>query len=88
MVRRGVTRYAALAAHLAAQPGPYWEVTLAEIAAVLGLDRLPEVAYRRGHWWHNVHEHRQAREGWLATGWRVADVDRAAGVVTFVQEGR
>ena len=62
-------------------------MTLAEVAAIVGMARLSASAYRSPRWWHNNPEHPQARDGWLAAGWRVADADLAGEVVTFVRGG-
>ena len=79
-------RYASLSTHLAGQPGPFCERTLGELAALLGPAGLPDAARRSRRWWYNDCAHGQAREGWLAAGWRVADADLRAGIVTFVRD--
>jgi hypothetical protein len=84
---RGARRYAPLGAHLAGQPGPACALTFAAVATVVGLARLPDAAYRRGQWWQNNAGYPQARDGWLAAGWRVAAVDHAGEMVTFVRGG-
>ena len=71
--------------NLAGLPGPICECALAEVAAIVGQPRLPDAAYHRRRWWYNNPDHNQARDGWLAAGWRVADADLAAALVTFVR---
>jgi hypothetical protein len=79
-------RLAPLAAHLAHHGGPVCERTLGEIAALLGPAGLPDAARRSRRWWYNDGAHGQARDGWLAAGWRVADADLRAGIVTLVRD--
>jgi hypothetical protein len=77
--------YAPLAAHLAGQPGPFCERTLGELDALLAPGGLPPTARRSRRWWRSARAHRHARDGWLAAGWRVADADLRAGIVTFIR---
>ena len=66
-------RYLPLADYLAEHLGSYCEVPFATVAALLGQASLPPSAFRSTRWWHNDRAHPQARDGWLAAGWRVAD---------------
>ena len=48
---------------------------------------LPASAYRRATWWSNEPRHAQCLDGWDAAGYRVAQVDLSARVVTLRATG-
>ena len=77
------SRYHGLARHLAAQPGPAHTMTFAAVAAAIYGRALPRSAYAWRSFWINSPKQTQARNGWLAAGWRVAAVDLARQTVTF-----
>jgi len=80
-----MSKYAKLAALLAASGGTVVELTFAEVASVVP-DGLPESAYRYRTWWtSNTDCSAQSRHGWTRAGYRVSRVDLADRVVTFVQ---
>ena len=87
MVRRGMTRYTALAARAAAGQA---RVVL-PFATIEGeilrwpLPPSPRIPGRRWNWWYQGGRSPHAWEGWLRAGWRVEGVDRAGEVVTFVR---
>jgi hypothetical protein len=81
----GTSKYAKLAALLAASGANVVELTFAEVASVVP-DGLPESAYRYRTWWtSNTDASAQSRHGWTRAGYRVSQVDLTNRVVTFVQ---
>jgi hypothetical protein len=82
---RGTSRYAKLAALLAASGADVVELAFAEVASVVP-DGLPESAYRYRTWWtSNTDASAQSRHGWSGAGYGVSQVDLINRVVTFVQ---
>ena len=78
------SKYDPLAAHLRSLRSGSVTMTFAEVSAVVGF-RLPASPRDHDPWWANEvrGNHTQARCGWMAAGWEVADVDRSREVVTF-----
>ena len=80
------SKYDELARHLSQQQGATHTMTFSDVANTIGQARLPDSAYRLREWWSNESaraSHTQARNGWLAAGWRVETVDARAQTVTF-----
>ena len=78
-------RYTPPGAYLAAHPDPLCTLAFAEIAALIGVARLPEAAHRKGRWWDNYPRFPRALDGWLGAGWRVRSADFAGETVTFAR---
>lgn len=76
-----MSKYATLSAHLRAHPGDEWRASFTELEEVLGFG-LPKAARAGRHWWSNDPAKRHSR-AWVEHGWRVGDVDHAAGHVIF-----
>jgi hypothetical protein len=76
-----MSKYDPLSARLAAETRPEWRVSFDELEKVLGF-ALPKTARTGKAWWQNGAAAPQALS-WAAYGWEVADVDQAAGKVTF-----
>ncbi|MDP1601608.1 hypothetical protein [Phenylobacterium sp.] len=75
-----MSKYRPLSDRLSLYDGDEWRATFAEIEGVLG-SSLPKAA-QQAAWWIGTAEKPHQRV-WLDHGWRVADVDKVAGVVTF-----
>ena len=76
-----MAKYDALREHLEQVEGDTVELTLGEIAAMVG--GLPQAAGRRDWWVNEVglrHDHARA---WLEAGWRVDWVNQVGGSVRF-----
>jgi hypothetical protein len=75
--------YQPLIASLARQPGLTCALTFHEIKACLGRPHPPKPAFAGTGGDTATCTH--AYHGWLAAGWRIASVDLARQVVTFVK---
>ena len=75
-----MSKYRPLSDQLSLHDGDEWRATFAEIEGVLG-SSLPKAA-QQAAWWIGTVEKPHQR-AWLDHGWRVADVDKVAGAVTF-----
>lgn len=75
-----MSKYRPLSDQLSLYDGDEWRATFAEIEGVLG-SSLPKAA-QQAAWWIGTVEKPHQRV-WLDHGWRVADIDKVAGVVTF-----
>ena len=76
-----MSKYATLSAHLKARPGDEWRASFTELEEVLGFG-LPKAARAGRDWWANDLAKGHSR-AWVEHGWRVGDVDHAAGHVVF-----
>jgi hypothetical protein len=76
-----MSKYDPLSARLAGHAGPEWRASFVELEAALGFP-LPKGARTGKTWWKNGPATPHAR-AWTASGWEVADVDQAQGLVTF-----
>lgn len=76
-----MSKYNPLSARLAGHAGPEWRASFAEIEEVLGFP-LPNSARAGKVWWRNTGAQPHQR-AWTTAGWETADVDHAAGLVTF-----
>jgi hypothetical protein len=76
-----MSKYDPLSARLAGHAGPEWRASFAELEAALGFP-LPKGARTGRTWWKNDASAPHGR-AWSGAGWEVADVDQAAGLVTF-----
>ncbi|HEV7385967.1 MAG TPA: hypothetical protein VGN89_13890 [Phenylobacterium sp.] len=76
-----MSKYDPLSARLAGHAGPEWRASFAELEAALGFP-LPRGARTSKTWWKNDAAAPHAR-AWAGSGWEVADVDPANGLVTF-----
>lgn len=76
--------YAPLANHLRTQPSNIdrFQKTFVEVEYVLGT-KLPDSAREHRSWWANDSVGHSQSQQWLAAGWRVADVNINAEIVTF-----
>jgi hypothetical protein len=83
------SKYAPLAAFLAAQPPETITVTLtcAEIETLIGAP-LPRAA-GDPTWWGNMADGRAQAQAWLSTGWRTTRVMLGTGIptITFARMG-
>lgn len=78
-----MSKYRPLSDRLSLYDGDEWRATFAEIEGVVG-SSLPKAA-QQAAWWMGTADKPHQRV-WLDHGWRVADVDKAAGAVTFRRE--
>jgi hypothetical protein len=76
-----MSKYDPLSARLAGHAGPEWRASFAELEAALGFP-LPKGARTGRTWWKNDAAAPHAR-AWTTSGWEVAEVDQAQGLVTF-----
>jgi hypothetical protein len=76
-----MSKYEPLSARLAGHAGPEWRASFAEIEEVLGFP-LPRGARAGKVWWRNTGAQPHQR-AWTGAGWEAAEVDQAAGHVTF-----
>jgi hypothetical protein len=76
-----MSKYDPLSARLAGHAGPEWRASFAELEAALGFP-LPKGALTGKTWWKNDAAAPHAR-AWRTSGWEVAEVDQAQGLVTF-----
>ncbi|MDQ2655442.1 MAG: hypothetical protein M3Z20_20625 [Chloroflexota bacterium] len=74
-------KYEPLAVHLGKQGADEITMTFAEVEALVG--KLPQSAHEYRQWWENSTSQVEAKDGWLAAGWKVAGVDQSNGIVTF-----
>ena len=79
-------KYEPLATYLATVSADEITMRFAEVEAIVG--KLPRSAYDYRQWWENSTSQVEAKDGWLAAGWKVASVDQANGNVTFRREIR
>ncbi len=75
-----MSKYLPLSEHLSRHAGDEWRASFADIEKVLGAP-LPKAAQQNAWWAGEVEKPYQ--RAWLDHGWRVAEVDKAAGMVTF-----
>lgn len=75
-----MSKYLPLSEHLSRHAGDEWRASFADIETVLGAP-LPKAAQQAGWWAGGVEKPHQ--RAWLDHDWRVAEVDKAAGVVIF-----
>lgn len=80
-----MSKYQPLADRLARETGREWRASFADVEAALGFP-LPKVARASPSWWGND-EGKAHQRAWMAQGWRVEALDRAAETVTFRREG-
>lgn len=78
-----MSKYRPLSDRLSLYDGDEWRATFAEIEELLG-SSLPKAA-QQGSWWAGTAEKPHQRV-WLDHGWRVDEVDKAGGAVTFRRE--
>ena len=78
-----MSKYRPLSDRLSLYDGDEWRATFAEIEGVVG-SSLPKAA-QQAAWWMGTADKPHQRV-WLDHGWRVADVDKVAGAVTFRRE--
>jgi len=76
-----MSKYNPLSARLAGHAGPEWRASFSEIEEVLGF-ALPRGARSGSTWWRNTGAQPHQR-AWMHAGWEAAEVDHAAGLVTF-----
>jgi len=74
-------KYEPLSARLAAEEGPLWRATFAELEEVLGFS-LPKRARSGQSWWSNSGVEPQ-QKAWTINGWEVNQLDVQGGQVTF-----
>jgi hypothetical protein len=79
-----MSKYAPLAARLAAHPDPIWRASFAELETALGF-ALPKAAQTNRGWWKaDAGAHARA---WTDAGWAADAIELAAGHVTFRRTG-
>jgi hypothetical protein len=74
-------RYEPLREFLARQGGNSLRMKFKQIDQIVG--GLPPSAWTHRPWWSNSPNWTHARNGWLAAGWKTADVDMQARELTF-----
>lgn len=79
-----MSKYDALAAHLAQRSVREHPMSFAEIESVIG-SRLPASAREHRPWWANNAQSHVPRRGWLQAGFKTARVDMSNERVTFVR---
>ncbi len=57
------------------------ELSFDEVSRIIG--GLPKSAFEKISWWDNDEKRKQAREGWLAAGFRVVGVNLNRRLVVF-----
>jgi len=77
-------KYSPLGKFLRASGRERIEMSFKDIERILGFT-LPHSARVHKVWWANHAGHTQARDGWLAAGYRVEHVDLERRVVCFVR---
>lgn len=75
-------KYGVLGSYLSSQPNSDISLSLSEVEAILRFP-LPDSAREYRQWWENDANHVQARDGWLAVGWKVDAVDLARRAVSL-----
>jgi hypothetical protein len=76
--------YRRLTAYLLARDEAQLTLTFAQLEQAILLGMLPYGARAQNSWWSNIpHRRIPHNRAWLAAGWRVASVDRAAETVVF-----
>src|SRR5271165_1633156 len=80
-----MSKYEPLSTRLAADAGPKWRASFAELEAVLGFP-LPKRARSAQSWWSNSGSEPHQR-AWILNGWEVDRVDIPGGHVTFHKMG-
>ncbi len=87
---RGAGKYAALARHLEGVEEATCELQFTRLEEIIGSD-LPGSARRRRTgwlWWTNDPYQTQAKNGWLAAGWVVSNVDYVKSVALLRRPSR
>ncbi|MBW7922751.1 MAG: hypothetical protein H3C51_11700 [Rubellimicrobium sp.] len=79
-----MSKYAPLRDFLAAHDDARVEMTFPKIEAVIG-SSLPDSARSHRPWWANTVRGHSQSQGWLAAGYRTAEVDLAAERLVFVR---
>ena len=69
-----VRKYEPLADHLELQRADEITMRFAEVERLVG--QLPRPAHDHRAWWADSTSHVQAKDGWLAAGWEVDEVDQ------------
>ena len=77
------SKYEALADYLRAQTGDRLAMTFREVEEILG--GLPPSARRYRVWWSNYPNYVQSGRGWLAAGWKTAQVSMEEERLLFVR---
>lgn len=77
-------KYDPLRKYLQAKKDKSIQISFSEVNVVVG--GLPPAAYEHRPWWANNMDHVQAKDGWLAAGWRTARVDMTVKELAFIQE--
>ncbi len=77
-----MSKYSKLRDYLLNIPENRITITFTEIENILE-SKLPDSARTCREWWGNDTHHTQARNGWLAAGWRVISVDFGKETVEF-----
>jgi hypothetical protein len=78
-----MSKYRPLSDRLSRHIGDEWRASFGEIEAVLG-SSLPKAA-QQASWWSGSAE-KPYQRAWLDHGWRVGEIDKEAGTVTFRRE--
>jgi len=78
------SKYDPLAEFLRSRAEDAFRISFDEIEGVLGAKLPPSSRYRP--WWSNNDDFVQARNGWLAAGWKTSKVDMVARELTFVRQ--
>ena len=81
--RGRTSKYAPIGVYLRGRSDARVTLSAATITVILGA-ALPPSA-RTPDWWHNRPHAGSHARSWLDAGWRVADVARGSGAVTFVR---
>lgn len=79
-------RYEPLREFLAKQEGRTLRMRFKQIDQIVG--GLPASAWTHRPWWSNSPNWTHARNGWLAAGWKTADVDMKSQELTFERIAR
>lgn len=81
-----MSKYLKLKSYLERLAGNRVVLTFEEIESILE-SKLPDSARIYREWWGNDAHHTQARNGWLAAGWKVISVDFSSETVEFSKIG-
>lgn len=57
-------------------------LTFSEIEKITGKS-LPQSALKYSSWWANDETHTQAKNGWMAAGWKSSDVNLGTKLIQF-----
>jgi hypothetical protein len=80
-----MSKYDPLTTFLAAKAGREIRLSFAEIEQIVG-QRLPEKSKTHRPWWSNNPNNNVMTKAWLAAGYKTAQVDIAAEMLTFVAD--